>query len=242
MTNNFRAIYSTYVQLKPKENIPQWKTLNNDKNPPNPNASTVRPLSETFDSSSNDEYKKSAPLRFQSSKRTGLKSREIPTLEDWNLVLGTEPFSRGQVSKPTGCQTWLRKTAPNQKGTDDRYSKNGKTHGILYCIFYQPIPVQRFFFLRLCRCNVWLQFLFYLFGCKSANMFMRVLSKNAWGMTDVVDACPCDLFPRVPIHKCRSSTNGVYPRIGEMLCLTRMKRPWRFWYDSATKSDKDGWA
>ena len=55
MTNNFRAIYSTYVQLKPKENIPQWKTLNNDKNPPNPNTSTVWPLSETFDSSSKNE-------------------------------------------------------------------------------------------------------------------------------------------------------------------------------------------
>lgn len=151
-------------------------------------------------------------------------------------------FHADRCQNPRDAKLGLKKQLPTKKGTDDRYSKNGKTNSILYCIFYQPIPFQRFFFLRLCRCNVWLQFLFYLFGCKSANMFMRVLSKNAWGMTDVVGACPCDLFPRVPMHQRRSSTNGVYPRIGEMLCLTRMKKPWRYWYDSATKSDKDGWA
>ena len=27
-----------------------------------------------------------------------------------------------------------------------------------------------------------------------------------------------------------------------MLCLTQIKKPWRYWYEAATKSDKDVWA
>lgn len=115
MTNNFQTIYSTYVQLKPKGNIPQWKTLNNDKNPPNPNTSTVRPLSETFDSSSNDEDKKSAPQRFQSSNGPVWKVAKYPLwrIEIWSWEQNL--FHADRCQNPRDAKLGLKKQLPTKK-------------------------------------------------------------------------------------------------------------------------------
>ena len=166
MTNSFQTIYSTYVQLKPKENIPNEKPSTTTK------ILQIRRLQGHFPKLSilraTTRIKNPHPWDSNPPNGPVWKVAKYPLwrIEIWSWEQNL--FHADRCQNPRDAKLGLKKQLPTKKERMIGIQKMAK----LIVIFYQPIPFQRFFFLRLCRCNVWLQFLFYLFGCKSANMFV----------------------------------------------------------------------